>query len=91
MTYSLNSNLKYYFTQVKNKKKYLKTKRERNATLAKRQNNTREVNLDYCNDLKCFTYECKRIASHVVSFFFRKKINRTLVILFAVYKNPKDL
>ncbi|XP_051031819.1 cytosolic carboxypeptidase 3 [Phodopus roborovskii] len=30
-------------SQVKNKKKYLKTKRERNATLAKRQNNTREV------------------------------------------------
>ncbi|XP_076422637.1 cytosolic carboxypeptidase 3 isoform X3 [Peromyscus maniculatus bairdii] len=30
-------------SQVKNKKKYLKTKRERNATLAKRQNNTREA------------------------------------------------
>ncbi|XP_052577671.1 cytosolic carboxypeptidase 3 isoform X4 [Peromyscus californicus insignis] len=30
-------------SQVKNKKKYLKTKRERNASLAKRQNNTREA------------------------------------------------
>ncbi|KAL1777748.1 cytosolic carboxypeptidase 3 isoform X1 [Sigmodon hispidus] len=35
--------LKLTSQEVKNKKKYLKTKRERNATLAKRKNNTREV------------------------------------------------
>lgn len=75
---------------MKNKKKYLKTKRERNATLAKRWNYAREVNHDYCNDVKCLKYEYKRIASHVFSFFLRKKLNRTLIILFAIYKNSKD-
>ncbi|XP_042128970.2 cytosolic carboxypeptidase 3 isoform X5 [Peromyscus maniculatus bairdii] len=64
-------------SQVKNKKKYLKTKRERNATLAKRQNNTREAyskerllqrQEESNSDVKESQHELKRKAKRRTSF-----------------------
>jgi hypothetical protein len=71
-------NFKYgSFTQIKNKKKHLKTKKERNAAIACHQNAKEEVNLYYsgCSEL-LEEMNVKRMAS-----YFLSSISYTLIFL----------